>query len=261
MNIPKILHQTSKDFDDEVRASRDSFLHHHPDWAHRFWTDLDCLDLVETHFPEYFEAFCGLNPAIKKWDAIRSMILYVEGGMYTDVDVQFYGNLERHFQGGLIFREPVLDTNGTWLNSPENIDLGTKLIIGEVKHIKNHFMAAVPQHHFFQSHINFIFNAPSELGVFEHAGGDSLATVYNKIAQSQGVKDIQFLKQTFFHNVDFRYEEKPALYLPNEVCAIHYVKASWVQNKNLPHRSVLTRIKVRLLRLVKSLWHITFKMK
>lgn len=56
------------------------------DWSYKFWDKEKCLDLVKKEFPQYFEAFQSIKKGVIKYDCVRAMILYVDGGLYVDLD-------------------------------------------------------------------------------------------------------------------------------------------------------------------------------
>ena len=56
-------------------------------WTFRVWTDDECDSLMATAMPERLRAWRGLTPRMKRFDAIRPLILHVHGGLYLDVDV------------------------------------------------------------------------------------------------------------------------------------------------------------------------------
>ena len=64
-----------------------------PAWTHMHWTDESADAFVrETYLPRPFGDFDysvwqRLYPPIKKWDALRYMLLYQFGGIYADTDM------------------------------------------------------------------------------------------------------------------------------------------------------------------------------
>lgn len=62
----------------------------------KIWNGYDCNNLVKTHFPKYFKIYNNLKYPIQKCDIARLMIVYIYGGIYSDVDrlcIKSYDNL------------------------------------------------------------------------------------------------------------------------------------------------------------------------
>ncbi|MBA3756164.1 MAG: hypothetical protein H0X02_08070 [Nitrosomonas sp.] len=59
-----------------------------PDWRYVLLTDVDNLAFVKLHFPDFLNTFIGFEYDIQRADAIRYMWLYVNGGVYLDLDLQ-----------------------------------------------------------------------------------------------------------------------------------------------------------------------------
>lgn len=53
-----------------------------------FYTDDDCLDFVASEFPEYLEAFQGLEKDVERADFFRYMVVLKHGGAYADIDTE-----------------------------------------------------------------------------------------------------------------------------------------------------------------------------
>ena len=58
----------------------------HPECEHLFLDDNDIEEYCKKYFPEYYEDFINLPSGILRADIIRYMVLYVEGGLYVDID-------------------------------------------------------------------------------------------------------------------------------------------------------------------------------
>src|SRR5688572_47525 len=88
--IPRVLHQTWKDaaVPAEWSEFQSSWRRHHPDWAYRLWTDEDLLRFVETRFPHFIATYTAYSYQIQRVDAARYLILFHEGGVYADLDME-----------------------------------------------------------------------------------------------------------------------------------------------------------------------------
>ena len=100
-SFPKILHHIFWDFTGknrkidkipEFNACQNSWLKYHPDWEHYLWDKPDMDKFVKKHFPQYFNEWNSLNKKIKKVDMFRYMVLYVIGGLYSDLDLECFMN-------------------------------------------------------------------------------------------------------------------------------------------------------------------------
>jgi hypothetical protein len=88
--IPRILHQTwiSADVPPHLRAYRQSWLRHHPDWEHRLWTDAENECLIAERHPVFLPYFRGAIPPILRIDLVRLAYLHAFGGVYADLDYE-----------------------------------------------------------------------------------------------------------------------------------------------------------------------------
>eukprot|EP01083_Nonionella_stella_P283229 963873_1 len=77
-----------------------SALETHPDWKYVFWTDKDCLELVDSHAGDGLrQLFRALMWGTDRGDLCRSLILYEFGGVYADLDTLFLQNLASVLDG------------------------------------------------------------------------------------------------------------------------------------------------------------------
>jgi mannosyltransferase OCH1-like enzyme len=83
--IPPILHQISlgNRLKPEWLDARNSCLQHHAEWETHLWTDENAPSFVAEKFPHLREMWEGYRYPIQKVDALRYMVLYEYGGMYT----------------------------------------------------------------------------------------------------------------------------------------------------------------------------------
>ena len=89
--IPKIIHQTYKSLEQlpEIwKDTPDSWKRHHPTWEYKFWGDKEIRELVVSDFPDCLEFFDGYPYPIQRADAFRPFVLYKNGGIYADCDLQ-----------------------------------------------------------------------------------------------------------------------------------------------------------------------------
>jgi len=56
-------------------------------FTYHFYSDAAALNLLSTHLPEYLPTFLALPTPILKTDFFKYAVLYVHGGIYSDLDV------------------------------------------------------------------------------------------------------------------------------------------------------------------------------
>lgn len=100
--IPKIIFQTYKtqEIPAHWKSSPVSIKKYMPDWQYVFMTDIDNLEFVKTHFPSFLNWFANLKYPIQRADVIRYMFLYVNGGLYLDMDIELNTSMEPLLQSG-----------------------------------------------------------------------------------------------------------------------------------------------------------------
>ncbi|GAB5355798.1 hypothetical protein AAMO2058_000236400 [Amorphochlora amoebiformis] len=87
--IPKIIHQTWKDHNTPGQHGFriNTWKSKNPKYHYILHTDEDIKHRVESKHPELLEAFRKMK-SIHKADLLRYMVLYDEGGVYSDIDTQ-----------------------------------------------------------------------------------------------------------------------------------------------------------------------------
>ena len=92
--IPKKIHQIyfdfyGKDFTDNQLfvQSQNSFKELHKDYEYKLWNEYECEQLIKSNFPEYYNFYVNMRHKIQKVDFARCVILYIEGGLYADLDM------------------------------------------------------------------------------------------------------------------------------------------------------------------------------
>lgn len=99
--IPKVIHQMSDT--ENVSAEYASFattaLSTNPDYQYVFWTDNDCLQLVQKVLPHVVDDYRRLQTQGKS-DYCRFLLLHIFGGIYADMDYVFlrsFGDIHAWF--------------------------------------------------------------------------------------------------------------------------------------------------------------------
>ncbi|KAL2869153.1 glycosyltransferase family 32 protein [Aspergillus lucknowensis] len=85
----------------DLRMAR-SWTSKNPAYRYEVLTDQHDIHYVETHFgpqgfnrPDIIEVYSALNARIIKADLLRYLVMYVEGGVYADIDVEALKPLDR----------------------------------------------------------------------------------------------------------------------------------------------------------------------
>lgn len=95
MVIPKIIHQvwegrTEPSTPIRLQLLAETWKEQNPEWEYRLWNGDEMDNLVLSHFPEFWSTYRSYPHNVQRWDAIRYMILYVYGGVYTDLDTECF---------------------------------------------------------------------------------------------------------------------------------------------------------------------------
>lgn len=88
--IPKIVMQTwkTREVPDDWKISPKSVQDINPKWKYVLLTDEDNRNFIERHFPEYLLVFDLFPYGIQRADFIRYAWLYINGGIYLDLDYE-----------------------------------------------------------------------------------------------------------------------------------------------------------------------------
>lgn len=99
--IPKIIMQTWKNHNipDKWSTSPESIKKYMSDWEYVLMTDSDNLEFVTKHFPNFLPYYKAFPYNIQRADAIRYLWLYVNGGLYLDLDIEITHDLTELFSG------------------------------------------------------------------------------------------------------------------------------------------------------------------
>jgi mannosyltransferase OCH1-like enzyme len=127
VTIPKLIMQTWKDHDipDKWKGSPKSIKAMMPDWEYVLMTDEDNRNFVRKHFPDFLKYYDRFPHNIQRADAIRYMWLYINGGIYMDLDFEVKYPLDELLTGDV----------DVYLVSSSNVG----------SYITNSFMASKPR--------------------------------------------------------------------------------------------------------------------
>jgi inositol phosphorylceramide mannosyltransferase catalytic subunit len=90
--IPAILHQTwrTTELPSPFAEWRAGWIANHPDWSHRFYSDAAIRRVISDRAPQWLQTFETLPRMIQRVDFFRYLILYLDGGLYADIDMICY---------------------------------------------------------------------------------------------------------------------------------------------------------------------------
>lgn len=98
--IPKIIHQIwlgNEPMPDLVQIYRQTWKDKHPNWRFMLWTDDNIFSLYNQ------SAYQKLTDVRQKADLLRYEILYRYGGVYVDIDMECFQNIEPLIEGEEFF--------------------------------------------------------------------------------------------------------------------------------------------------------------
>jgi len=99
VKIPKNIMQTwkTKDVPEHWATSPKGIAKHMSSWKYTLMTDEDNRNFIEKHFPDFLPYYDNFEYGIQRADAIRYAWLYVNGGLYLDLDIQVIKPLDELF--------------------------------------------------------------------------------------------------------------------------------------------------------------------
>lgn len=98
MSIPKVIYQTysSAKLPLYARLQIWNLKRKHKDYQHVFFDDKNVSDFIRQNFPKkIYELYSQLQIGAAKADFFRYAILYINGGIYMDLDVTITGSLNK----------------------------------------------------------------------------------------------------------------------------------------------------------------------
>jgi mannosyltransferase OCH1-like enzyme len=134
MTIPKVFFQTwkTKELSPVLQSFVDSWKHHNPSYTFHLYDDESCEKFLEQNFPQRIvDAYKNVIPGAFKADLWRYCVLYIHGGVYSDIDTICKGSLDTFLHEGVDFVTPI-DLN-------DNNE-------GREWYLFNSFIAATPKH-------------------------------------------------------------------------------------------------------------------
>jgi len=87
--IPKIIHQTWKTNEIPEKWKELQKTWKLPNYKYILWTDQDNRNLIKNKFPWFLNQYDNYEYPIQRADVIRPFILYDQGGIYVDLDLEY----------------------------------------------------------------------------------------------------------------------------------------------------------------------------
>ena len=111
MLIPKVIHKIiivddgkMPKLPDGIKTSIESFYRMNPGYKIKFYSGDDCIEYIKKYFDEdVLKAYNALKPYAFRCDLMRQLILYNEGGWYSDIrqvclkPIDALNNLQREY--------------------------------------------------------------------------------------------------------------------------------------------------------------------
>jgi inositol phosphorylceramide mannosyltransferase catalytic subunit len=225
MKIPKVIHQTwkNKEIPGHFRVFAESWRKLHPSWEFLFWDDNDNERFIATHFPWFIRFYKGYKFDIQRVDAVRYFILLKYGGVYVDLDFECLKPVD-----SLLADEQCVLS----LEPKEHCMYHNLPYI-----ISNAFMAAIPQHPFFNQIVKeLVFYSPNASAindfVLETTGPFMLSRIYEQSADKATFK---ILPSSFLFPLTYREAERHLYQNESEIVTgrlrgaygVHYHWGTW----------------------------------
>ena len=121
MSIPKVIYQTwkTKDLHTNCIKIKDNIQRLNPNYKMILFDDLDMEEFIKNNFDEYtYNCYLKLNIGASKADFWRYCVLYINGGVYLDIDSNILRPLDELIIGDeqcIITREGNAGVFNNWI--------------------------------------------------------------------------------------------------------------------------------------------------
>mgnify|MGYP003118919978 CR=1 FL=1 len=94
--MKKNLHQIwySGNIPDIFQKNINSLKNLHPDWNYKLWDETACRNLIKNYYNKFINTYDSFEFNIQRIDVAKLFILDYHGGLYSDLDIHFYKNIE-----------------------------------------------------------------------------------------------------------------------------------------------------------------------
>lgn len=221
--IPYVFHQTwkSERLPRQFRKFRSTWVQHHANSEHRFWTDRSNFRFLERYYAWFLPTYRMYPENIMRADAVRYFILKHYGGIYVDLDFECLRPIDpliedRHLVIGC---EPPAHSDMLY-NSPAPDRI-----------LCNAFMASAPQHPFWDHLIRLMASRKSDDDVLVSTGPLLVSEAYASYCDKAGVSIVPWQQ---LYPID-----KEQTRLPRSdwnlygAYAVHYWRGTWWRRRGL----------------------------
>lgn len=144
--IPKKIWQTYKTtydlLPDYAMSATKTWIDKNPDWEYNYFSDEDVMDFVRDNFGQsWVEIFESCPLGVMRADIWRVMVLYINGGMYTDLDTICNVSISEWFDQSIGFKNKVgehewveLSNKRILLNAEHEMHLEQWTFLSEAEH-------------------------------------------------------------------------------------------------------------------------------
>lgn len=159
--IPKIIHQIWWQGEHNIPIDYPNYSHtwkkYNPDFEYILWDQNKIENLINTHFPEFLKKHQSFPELMQKIDSAKSMILYLYGGIYADIDSECAKNINDL----IIDKEIVL--------AKVDMNILSRMYIYKTTNeiIQAGFMATTKNHPFWKYCISLMLKEDINKGMFE----------------------------------------------------------------------------------------------
>ena len=145
--FPKILHQTWQSYEmpSPIAMCVESMRRVNPGWEHRFTTDADWSAAMNGHEIIDWKSLQRFPTGILKADVFRCVVLYENGGIYSDVDMLALRPLDSLLQAAM---ESGLVAEDTEMILTTDHRVHCQTLYGNAEILMNNFMVARPKARF-----------------------------------------------------------------------------------------------------------------
>ncbi|KAL3857855.1 hypothetical protein ACJMK2_012485 [Sinanodonta woodiana] len=185
--IDRIIHQSWKtkmvpmQFKDYIK----SFVDNHPSWKYMFWTDHSTRLFINNLYPNLLDLYDNYAHPLNRPDAMRYIVLFHFGGVYSDLDVKSLRPLD-----------PVIKKYSCVLGQEPHVH--SIVYTNFYEQASNAFMACRKRHPFMKSVIDNLY----QFSFFAH------------VLDSTGPRFLTFsLRQYMIKNKDLQVSDKDYVFL------------------------------------------------